>query len=158
MPDRLPPEPLPEQLWGDLWRFAAVSAADLPDVFTDRPIPVVDAPPSRWPLNLGLASSLTVPGVVIEAGRRSLPLVQWLQQVQPQSLHAIVGTADTPDGLILFAGEMARWILATYDDPEMRHASQLFEQRKQETRGLHFLLIQPDDSGMTDTGFWLLQG
>ncbi|NEQ67039.1 MAG: DUF1092 family protein, partial [Symploca sp. SIO2D2] len=23
--------------------------------------------------------------------------------------------------------------------------------------GLHFLLVQPDDSGMTYTGFWLLQ-
>jgi hypothetical protein len=155
MPDRLPPQPLPEQLWGDRWRFAAVWAADLADVFTGRPIPVVDAPPSRWPLNLGLASTVRVPGVVIEAGRRSLPLAQWLQQAQPQSLHAIAGT---PDGLILFAGEMARWILATYDDTEMRQASQLFEQRKQEARGLHFLLIQPDDSGMTSTGFWLLQG
>ncbi|TVQ65436.1 MAG: DUF1092 family protein, partial [Spirulina sp. DLM2.Bin59] len=29
-------------------------------------------------------------------------------------------------------------------------------QQRQASRGLHFLLIQPDDSAITFTGFWLL--
>ncbi|MHC5721400.1 MAG: Tab2 family RNA-binding protein, partial [Nostoc sp.] len=36
-------------------------------------------------------------------------------------------------------------------------AAQAFEQLKQQSRGLHFLLVQPDDSGMTYSGFWLLR-
>jgi hypothetical protein len=51
-----------------------------------------------------------------------------------------------------------RWILNTFDDPDMRSAAQQYEQRKQASQGLHFLLVQPDDSGMTYTGFWLLRG
>jgi RNA-binding protein Tab2/Atab2 len=90
---------------------------------------------------------------VIDGGRRSLPLARWLQDSQPVSLNHIAGA---PDGLILEAGDLDRWIVATFEDPEVRSAAQVYEQRKQASQGLHFLLIQPDDSGMTYTGFWLL--
>ncbi|HEY9750428.1 MAG TPA: Tab2 family RNA-binding protein, partial [Allocoleopsis sp.] len=50
-----------------------------------------------------------------------------------------------------------RWVLATFEDAEVRAAAQAYEQRKQAAQGLHFLLVQPDDSGMTYSGFWLLQ-
>jgi hypothetical protein len=50
-----------------------------------------------------------------------------------------------------------RWILATFQDPEVAQAAQTFQERKQLNKGLHFLLVQPDDSGVTDSGFWLLQ-
>jgi RNA-binding protein Tab2/Atab2 len=151
--DRLPPKPLPEALWGDTWRFASVMAGDLPDLYEGRMIPFLQVPTDRLPLNSGLASSLAIPGVVIVAGRKSRQLGQWLQAVSPVSLHAIAGE---PDGLILFAGMLDRWILTTSEDPEVKSAGIVFEQRKQVAGGLHFLLIKPDDSGMTDTGFWLL--
>jgi hypothetical protein len=105
-------------------------------------------------LQLGLASDLPIPGVVIHAGRKSLLLAQWLQQVEPVSLHAMAGELD---GLILFAGATDRWILTTSDLPEVKTAGMTFEQRKAKAKGLHFLLIQPDNSGMTYTGFWLLR-
>lgn len=151
---RQPPVPLPENLWGDDWQFASVKAGDLPDLYTDRLIRVLQTEGIPTPIALGLASDLAIPGVVINAGRKSLPLAQWLQQVTPVSLHAIAGELD---GLILYAGQTERWILTTSDRADVRDAGITFEQRKSRAKGLHFLLVQPDNSGMTYTGFWLLQ-
>jgi hypothetical protein len=152
--DRPPPVPLSENLWGDRWRFATVTAADLMEAFADRPIPILEIPQERDPIRLGLASTTPIPGVVIDGGRQSMLLAQWLQQAQPVSLYYMAGD---PDGLILEAGLVDRWILTTFNDPEVAIAGHQFEGRKQTSQGLHFLLIQPDDSGMTYTGFWLLQ-
>ncbi len=151
--DQPPPTPLPEKLWGEEWRFANISAGDVAD-FSDRPIPILAIPDFLLPLNLGLASTTPVPGIVIYGGRRSMQLAQWLQQSCPVSLNYIAGA---PDGLVLEAGLVERWIVATFNDPEVAAAGVTYSQRKQQSRGLHFLLIQPDDSGMTNTGFWLLQ-
>ncbi len=152
--ERPAPIPMPENLWGQQWRFAALPAGDLADAFAERLIPYLELPAAHLPLNLGLASNLPIPGVVIDGGRRSLLLAQWLQKSQPVSLSAISGQ---PDGLILEAGLVDRWVVATFTDPEVAKASREFEQRKQAAQGLHFLLVQPDDSGMTYTGFWLLR-
>lgn len=152
--DKPPPLPLPENLWGDRWQFAAISALDLVPAFETRSIPVREMPADRFPAALNIPSTAPIPGVVIEAGRRSMPLVRWLQQVQPYGLRYIPGD---PDGLILEAGLIDRWVLTTFTDPEVAAAAQTFRDRQQAAQGLHFLLVQPDDSGMTYTGFWLLQ-
>jgi hypothetical protein len=81
-------------------------------------------------------------------------LTRWLQEINPVSLNYVAGT---PDGLILAAGLVDRWILVTFTDPEVSAAARLYQQRKQLTQGLHFLLVQPDDSDITYSGFWLLQ-
>lgn len=152
--EKPPPTPLPENLWGEEWRFATVQASEIADVFAERPIPILHIPEFLKPINLGLASTLPVPGVVIYGGRRSLSLARWLQQVSPVALNYIAGA---PDGLVLEAGLQDRWIVATFDDAEVATAAKNYEQRKRQSRGLHFLLVQPDDSGMTYSGFWLLQ-
>lgn len=151
--DKPPPVPLPENLWGDRWRFASIPAGDIEEGFAQRPIPIVQMPKELLPLQLGLASTVAVPGVVIDGGRQSMPLARWLQEVQPVALNYIPGA---PDGLILEAGLVERWVMATFEDKEVAAAARLYEQRKQTSQGLHFLLVQPDDSGMTYTGFWLL--
>lgn len=159
---KLPPAPLPEHLWGNRWRFAALPASDLVEAFVDRMIPIVEMPDSRLPLQLGLASTVLIPGVVIEAGRKSMQLARWIQAAQPKLLNYIAGA---PDGLILEAGapdpeannSVARWILATFEDADVAQAGQTFQQRKQTSQGLHFLLVQPDESGMTYSGIWLLK-
>jgi hypothetical protein len=151
--DKPPPVPLPENLWGDRWRFASIPAGDIEEGFAQRPIPIVQMPNELLPLQLGLASTVAVPGVVIDGGRQSMPLARWLQEVQPVALNYIPGA---PDGLILEAGLVERWVMATFEDEEVAAAARLYEQRKQTSQGLHFLLVQPDDSGMTYTGFWLL--
>lgn len=152
--DKPPPTPLPENLWGEQWRFATLPAGEIEEAFKDRPIPVLSMPEFLLPLNLGIASTVAIPGVVIDGGRRSLQLARWLQEAQPFSLNYIAGDLS---GLILEAGLVDRWIVATFADPEVTAAAGMFEQRKQQSNGLHFLLVQPDDSGMTYSGFWLLQ-
>ncbi len=155
--ERLPPRPIPEALQGERWRFGAVSAGDLELAFGDRPIPIRDLPPDLLPLQLGLTSDTLVPGVAIDGGRQALALARWIQASGPVAVEALPGETPTAGGTILEAGLSDRWILATFDDPEMARAAQTFRQRQAEARGLHFLLVRPDDSGMTDSGFWLLQ-
>jgi hypothetical protein len=152
--DKPPPTPLPENLWGEQWRFATLSAGDVQEAFIDRPIPILKMPEFLLPLNLGLASTVAVPGVVIYGGRQSLRLARWLQEARTVALNYITGA---PSGLVLEAGLIERWIVATFEDQEVTAAAQAYEQRKQLSQGLHFLLVQPDDSGMTYSGFWLLR-
>lgn len=152
--EKPPPAPLPENLWGEEWRFATLPAGDIADILTERPIPILQVPEFLKPINLGLASTVSVPGVIIYGGRQSMRLARWVQEADPVALNYMAGA---PDGLILEAGLQDRWIVATFDDSEVTDAAKVYEQRKQQSRGLHFLLVQPDDSGMTYTGFWLLQ-
>ncbi|MBF2025499.1 MAG: Tab2/Atab2 family RNA-binding protein [Oscillatoriales cyanobacterium C42_A2020_001] len=152
--DQPPPLPLDETLWGNQWQFAALPAGEIADAFTGRMIPILEMPKSLLPLNLGLASTVPVPGVVIEGGRQSLRLAQWLQETRPVALSYIPGS---PDGLILEAGLVDRWVIATFEVPDVAASATEFEQRKIASRGLHFLLVQPDNSGVTYSGFWLLQ-
>ena len=152
--DKPPPVPLPENLWGDRWRFASLPAGDLETAFKDRPLPILDMPESILPLNLGLASTIAVPGVIIYGGRQSMQLARWLQAAQPIALNYVSGELA---GLVLEAGLADRWIVATFSDDEAIASAQIYAQRQQQSQGLHFLLVQPDDSGMTYTGFWLLR-
>ncbi len=149
-----PPIPLPENLWGDRWRLGALEAGMLVEAFGDRPIPILEMPEFLLPLNLGLASTLPIPGVIIDGGRRSMTLGRWLEEARPFNIKYITGQ---PDGLILEAGLNERWVLATFEDKEVSEAGKIYEQRKKQSKGLHFLLVQPDDSGMTYSGFWLLK-
>jgi hypothetical protein len=152
--DQPPPIPLPENLWGEEWRFATLPAGDIEEAFTERPIPILEMPKFLSPINLGLASTIAIPGVIIYGGRQSMRLARWLQEAQPVSLNYIVGELA---GLVLEAGLVDRWVVATFEDKEVVVAAQAYEQRKQLSQGLHFLLVQPDDSGMTYSGFWLLR-
>ncbi|MBD2537803.1 Tab2/Atab2 family RNA-binding protein [Coleofasciculus sp. FACHB-SPT36] len=153
--DKPPPVPLPENLWGEQWRFATLPAVAVVEAFAERPIPILEMPEFLLPINLGLASTVPVPGVVIYGGRQSMRLARWLQEARPVSLNYIAGA---PDGLVLEAGLVDRWIVATFEDKEVTAAAQTYQQRQQQSRGLHFLLVQPDESGMTYSGFWLLRG
>lgn len=152
--DSPPPMPIPQELWGDQWRFAAIAAADLEPAFRDRPIPIYEMPPNLLPVNQAIASTTMIPGVIIDGGRQSMRLAQWLRQMRPAWLHYIPGS---PDGLILEAGLCDRWVLTTFDDLEVTQAAITFRERQNLSQGLHFLLVQPDNSGMTYTGLWLLQ-
>jgi len=151
--DAPPPVPLAENLWGDRWRFASLPASNIEDII-ERPIPILEAPEFLLPLNLGLSSTLPIPGVIIDGGRQSMRLARWLETARAYHLKYIPGD---PDGLILETGLIDRWVVATFSDREVSQAAQVYESRKQQSQGLHFLLVQPDDSGMTYTGFWLLQ-
>ena len=149
-----PPVPLPENLWGDRWGFTALSAYDFEQTLPHEPIPLRHLPPALMPSQLGLASTTPIPGIVVDAGRQAMALAQWIQTNNPAWLSYVRGE---PDGLILEAGLCDRWVFTTFSDPDVAAAGQRFEQRKRDSGGLHFLLVRPDDSGMTTTGLWLLR-
>lgn len=151
-----PPQALPDELWGDEWRFGSLPAGDI-EVFSDHPIPILDMPETLLPIKLGLASTVPVPGVVIYGGRKSMQLARWLQEAKPIAVNYIPTAVGVSGGLVLEAGLVDRWVVATFEDREVASAAAFYEQRKQATQGLHFLLLQPDDSGMTYSGFWLLR-
>jgi hypothetical protein len=155
--EKSPPQALPENLWGERWRFASFPAGEIVESFSDRPIPILEMPESLLPINLGIASTISLPGVIIYAGRKSMYLAQWLQEAKPFSLNYIPTEIGKSGGLVLESGLVDRWIVATFEDEEVAQAAQNYEQRKQASKGLHFLVVQPDDSGMTYRGFWLLK-
>ncbi|PZD75227.1 hypothetical protein C1752_00400 [Acaryochloris thomasi RCC1774] len=148
--ERPPPQPLPEDLLGEQWRFVALSASDLEEVLVQRPMPIQEISQELLPSQQGLAESALIPGLVIDSGRRSMQLARWLREQQPVFLQA------QATGVVLEVGICDRKVLFTYDDPGMAAAAQLFTQRQQESQGIHFLLVQPDNSGVTYTGLWLL--
>lgn len=155
--EKPPPQALPEHLWGEQWRFATIVAGEIEDALRDRPIPILEMPDSLLPVNLKIASTVPIAGVVIYGGRQSMQLARWLQAAKPVTLNYIPTEVGQSGGLVLEAGLVDRWIVATFEDLEVAKAAQTYEQRKQTSRGLHFLLVQPDDSGMTYSGFWLLR-
>lgn len=155
--DRPPPQNLPEEMWGENWTIISICAGDLIDFATDRPLPVCDLPESLVATNARLALEIKIPGIVVDGGRKSLQLVQWIQQVQPVALNYISTEIGKSGGLILETGLVDRWIFATFESATVAPAVRNYEQAKKDSLGLHFLLVRPDDSGMTYTGFWLLR-
>lgn len=151
-----PPQPLPDELWGKHWQLGSIVAQDL-ELWRDRPIPIRDIPEINLPMRVGLSSQQTIPGVVINGDRRAMQLAGWLQTMQPVAVDYIPTDVEQSGGLILSAGLSDRWILATFEDAEMAQAAAQYQEHCRSVGGLHFLLVQPDDSGMTYSGFWLLR-
>jgi hypothetical protein len=151
-----PPQPLPDRLWGEKWRFASLPAGEVVREFCDRPIPILDIPQDFTPEGLGLSSSLPIPGIIIEGGRQSMQLARWVQEIHPYCLHYITAEAGRSGGIVLEAGLCDRWIFQTFADPEVSLAAREYQKRQQHSQGLHFLLIQPDKISNNFTGYWLL--
>ena len=154
--EKPPPQALPEDIWGDNWNFVSIPAGDILNFISDRPMPIKAIPESLHPVNLGIASDSIIPGIVVYGGKKSLILARWLAEQQPVALNYIPTEIGKSGGLVLESGLVDRWIFATFESEAVAKAARSYEQRKQNSKGLHFLLIQPDDSGMTNTGIWLL--
>lgn len=152
-----PPQPLPDELWGETWRFASIPAGDLWDMFVGRPIPVLSMSDEYQPVNLGIASSILIPGVTIYGGKRSMQLVVWLQEQVPQNLIYQETEPNQAGGLVLTGADQQRWVVMTFHDQAIATAGQRYQQRQNLAKGLHFLLVQPDDSGITYSGLWILK-
>lgn len=150
----LPPQPLPEHLWGDLWQFVSLPAEDLELGLWERPIPIREAAALALPSQQSLDPTVVIPGILINAGRQAMGLSRWLSERKPKQIAAVNLELGA---IILTAAQKERWILATYQDEAVRDASKSFEVRKGQSQGIHFLLIQPDDSGVTHSGLWILK-
>ncbi|MEL7409195.1 MAG: Tab2 family RNA-binding protein [Cyanobacteria bacterium J06558_2] len=152
-----PPQGLPEDLWGDEWQIANIAAGQIIDLFCDNPIPIKRIPQEFYPINLNLSSGVFVPGIVVFGGRKSMQLAQWIDQQTPAFIHYIPTEVGKSGGFILETGLCDRWVFNTFESEQAAGIARKYEQNKQASKGLHFLLIQPDDSGMTTTAFWLLK-
>jgi hypothetical protein len=155
--DRPPPLSIPEHLLGREWRFARIPAGDLIEFWSDRPLPIRSIPEDFHPLTLKIASTTPIPGIVIDGGRKSMLLARWIEEQNPVSIGHVPTEVGRSGGLVLESGLVDRWILATYEDAEVSGTADLYGERLRAASGLHFLLIQPDDTGRTFTGFWLLR-
>ncbi len=149
-----PPQPIPDALIGDKWQFVTLTAKELVTGFNDRPIPIVSMPDYLLPPHWGLGGNVAIPGVIVYGGKQSMRLARWVADTEPVSLNYL---GDDPGGLVLEAGLADRWVMVTFNDLEVSQAAKLYEARKKLVHGLHFLLVTPDDSGITDSGIWLLQ-
>jgi RNA-binding protein Tab2/Atab2 len=150
-----PPLPIPDYLIGDKWQFVTLSAGQLVADFADRPMPIVSMPDYLLPPHWGLGANVAIPGVIIYGGRQSMRLARWVAETEPVSLNYL---GDDPGGLVLDAGLADRWVMLTFNDREVSQAAKLYTARQRLVHGLHFLLVTPDDSGITDSGIWLMQG
>lgn len=151
----LPPQPLPENLWGDRWQFVGLPAQELESYLLERPIPIRKVSELALPSQQQLAETLLIPGVAIEAGRQSMRLARWIDAQHPQTIAAV----NRELGALMLTAEKntVQWILATYQDDAVRLAAQTFEERKIQSCGIHFLLIQPDSTAVTYSGLWILR-
>jgi hypothetical protein len=155
--EKSPPQALPENLWGDQWQIANIAAGQIIDLFSDRPIPIKSIPQEFYPINLNLASDLFIPGVIVYGGRKSMAIARWIEQQIPAFINYIPTEIGKSGGFILETGLVERWVFNTFESEQAEGIARKYEQNKQASKGLHFLLIQPDDSGMTTTAFWLLR-
>jgi hypothetical protein len=149
-----PPQPIPDDLIGEKWQFVTLTAGQLVADFADRPIPIVSMPDYLLPPHWGLGANVAIPGVIIYGGRQSMRLARWIAEIEPVSLNYL---GDDPGGLVVDAGLADRWVVLTFNDAEVSQAARLYQARKRLVHGLHFLLVTPDDSGVTNSGIWLLQ-
>ncbi|HIK26382.1 MAG: Tab2/Atab2 family RNA-binding protein [Thermosynechococcus sp. Uc] len=148
-----PPLPLPEDIWGESWQFAAITPADLEQLM-QYPLRILAFDMAMLPEALGLTSDVLIPGIILYGGRKSLKLARWFQEQVPYRLEFVPGQ---PCGVVLHSGLRDRWVFLTFENAEIAKAGELFRDRLQSTQGLHFLLIQPTPSDVTYTALWLLQ-
>jgi RNA-binding protein Tab2/Atab2 len=147
------PQPMPEDLWGDRWQFVRLTAEDLEFRLLERSIPIREVSPSARPSEQAISPDALIPGVMIEAGKQSMRLARWVATQQPLSLEAV----NRELGALMLSTQSDRWIMATYQDEAVKEASENFEALKLTSSGIHFLLIQPDDTGITHSGLWILR-
>ena len=155
--DKPVPQPLPENLWGDKWQIANIKANQIVDLFSDRPIPICYLPKSLYPINLGVASDVFIPGIVVYGGRKSMQIARWIAKKNPAFINYIPTEIGKSGGFILETGLVDRWVFNTFESEQAAEIARNYERKKQAAKGLHFISIQPDDSEMTHTAFWLLK-
>lgn len=155
--DKPPPQNVPEKVWGENWSFVSILSEEISNFTQERPLLFCDLPESLTAINSRLNPTVKVPGIVIYGGKKSLTLGRWLSEKKPVALNYIATEIGKSGGLVLESDLVDRWILATFESEQVAQAAKAYEQAKQESQGLHFLILQPDDSGMTYTGFWLLR-
>ena len=146
-------QPMPENLWGNAWRFIEIAAEDLEHQLLISPIPYRKVSPSALPSQQDIPLREFIPGIVIEAGKQSTQLALWIKKHQPISFEVLKRDRG---GLVLNTLN-GRWLMPTYQDKAVQEALKNFEALKPKSSGIHFLLVRQDSSGQIPSGLWILK-
>jgi hypothetical protein len=145
------PVAFPEALLPERWGFSALPAAEL-SLLRQVSIPYGEIPLWRedwrdWP------STAVIPGLFL-IREEVKPLARWLEEKGPVALSYVEAESSA---ILLETDTEERWILATFEDAEMKASARQFIERLDLLQGLHFIAVQPSEEAEVITGFWLLQ-
>jgi hypothetical protein len=147
------PVPLacPEALLPERWGFSALPAAEL-SLLRKVSIPYGEIPFWKedwmdWP------TTAVIPGLFL-IRKEAKPLARWLEEQGPAALSYVESDAGA---IMLETDAEERWILATFEDVEMKMSARQFVERMAKFQGLHFIAVQDSEEDEAITGFWLLQ-
>ena len=145
-PVTTPAVPLPEEVQGDAWSWAALPAQMLRDA-GDWPMGFS----GLLPLPDGLDDEQTVPGLRLFSSSRALAMAGWLGGLEPVRLLV--------DGrqLVLEAGQDDRWLVSDLDAQAAEAITAALADSKQVGKGLQFIAIQASPEEQSFAGFWMMR-
>ena len=101
----------------------------------------------------GLSSHTIIPGLVFFSPR-ALPIAAWLSGFEVVSLRFDKKNSST---LYLETGLNDKSVLINLNDIRLIQEAKNFERKKENSKGIHFLAIQPSPDVELFSGFWLLK-
>jgi hypothetical protein len=145
------PVAFPEELLPERWGFSALPASEL-SLLRQVSIAYGDIPFRKedwrdWPL------AAVIPGLFL-IRKEAKPLARWLEEKGPVALSYVEAESSA---VLLETDTEERWILATFEDTEMKASARQFIERMDQLHGLHFIAVQASEEAEAITGFWLLQ-
>ena len=145
-PVTTPAVPLPEEVQGDAWSWAALPAQMLREA-------------GEWPMGFsgllplpdGLDDEQTVPGLRLFSSSRALAMAGWLGGLEPVRL-LVEGRQ-----LVLEAGQDDRWLVSDLDAQAAEAITAALADSKQVGKGLQFIAIQASPEEQSFAGFWMMR-
>ena len=145
-PVTTPAVPLPEEVQGDAWSWAALPVELLRDA-GDWPMGFS----GLLPLPDGLDDAQTVPGLRLFSSSRALAMAGWLGGLEPVRL-LVEGRQ-----LVLEAGQDDRWLVSDLDAQAAEAIMAALAASKQTGKGLQFIAIQASPEEQAFAGFWMMR-
>ena len=145
-PMTTPAVPLPEEVQGDAWSWAALPAQLLSEA-TEWPISFGDL----LPLPEGVDDNQPVPGLRLFSSSRALAMAGWLGGLEPVRL-LVEGRQ-----LVLEAGQDDRWLVSDLDDRAAQAITAALAESKEIGKGLQFIAIQTSPDEQSFAGFWMMR-
>ena len=141
-----PAVPLPEEVQGDAWSWAALPAQLMREA-------------SEWPMGFSgllplpdtVEDNQPVPGLRLFSSSRALAMAGWLGGLEPVRL-LVEGRQ-----LVLEAGQDDRWLVSDLDAKAAEAISNALSESKEIGKGLQFIAIQTSPDEQAFAGFWMMR-
>ena len=145
-PVTTPAVPLPEEVQGDAWSWAALPAQLLREA-SDWPMGFS----GLLPLPEGVDDNQPVPGLRLFSSSRALAMAGWLGGLEPVRL-LVEGRQ-----LVLEAGQDDRWLVSDLDAQAAEAITAALAESKSIGKGLQFIAIQTSPEEQSFAGFWMMR-